>query len=553
MLLTVDIEDKIIGNKHLLHDLHFFVEDGEKIGVVGRNGVGKTTLFNLLSGEDTEFEGEIQKMRGVRMLATKQEHHDLGDISALDYIVTNLPGYKHLKHIIDTYPDTMGDNMRKITEYSDALAEFSEKGYYDIEPQVLMTLEKYQLPNDKALLPMASLSGGQKRFVELVRVQFSDPDLALIDEPTNHMDYIAKNAFIDWLKAAKHACLVITHDRDVLATVDRIIEVKDKKAVIYKGSYDDYLRQNSHKTTNQLHAYEVAQRTMANIKKQIEYAKAKKPSWGGTADQKNPFVVMEERLTRQLKKLEEENQKPSFWIDQESVAQLNPRTTKAYDKYKEKNIKIGRGGEKERETDLLTVQTAQLGYDGLPLFIPVSFTLSHGQRLHITGRNGAGKTTLVRAIAEAIHGTPPPTLLSGKIIPGTHVRLNMYEQEIGDKLLDHTLFEAIEAIYREFDLPINEQSVMREMGAFLFDPATDANILVRNLSGGQKARLQLIRMLVNKPNLLILDEPTNHLDLPSIEELENALKAYHGAIIYISHDSYFAKNIGGHTLKITHV
>jgi ATP-binding cassette subfamily F protein 3 len=129
----------------------------------------------------------------------------------------------------------------------------------------------------------------------------------------------------------------------------------------------------------------------------------------------------------------------------------------------------------------------------------------------------------------------------------------MYEQEIGDKLLDHTLFEAIEAIYREFDLPINEQSVMREMGAFLFDPATDANILVRNLSGGQKARLQLIRMLVNKPNLLILDEPTNHLDLPSIEELENALKEYHGAIIYISHDSYFAKNIGGHTLKITHV
>ena len=126
----------------------------------------------------------------------------------------------------------------------------------------------------------------------------------------------------------------------------------------------------------------------------------------------------------------------------------------------------------------------------------------------------------------------------------------MYEQEMGDKLLDLTLYEAIESIYRDFDLPINPQSIMRSMGDYLFEPAVDAQILVRNLSGGQKARLQLIRMLVNKPNLLILDEPTNHLDLPSIEELENALKPYHGAIIYISHDSYFAKNLGGKSVKI---
>ena len=550
MLLTVDIEDKLIGNKHLLHDLHFFVEDGEKIGVVGRNGVGKTTLFNLLSGEDTEFEGEVAKMRGVRMLATKQEHHDLGDITAVDYIMQNLPDYTRLKHIIDTYPEHMGDNMRKITDYSEALNLFSEKGYYDVEDQILMTLERYQLPRDKALLPMQSLSGGQKRFAELVRVQFSDPDLALIDEPTNHMDYIAKAAFIDWLKAAKHACLVITHDRDVLATVDRIIEVKDKRAFVYKGDYTAYLRQNSVSTTNKLQAYEIAQRTMANIKKQIEYARAKKPSWGGTADQKNPFVVMEERLNKELKKLIAENPKPSFWIDQESVALLNPKVTASYDKHKEKNIKLSHNPEKERETNLLTITTVELGYDAKPLFIPVSFTLAHGERLHIVGRNGAGKTTLVRAIRDVVNGVAPATLLAGTITPGHHIRLNMYEQEIGDKLMDHTLIEAIEAIYREFDMPINQQQIMRDMGNYLFDPNVDAHILVRNLSGGQKARLQLIRMLINKPNLLILDEPTNHLDLPSIEELENALKAYHGAIIYISHDSYFAKNIGGEELKI---
>jgi len=544
------IEDKIIGNKHLLHDLSFFVEDGEKIGVVGRNGVGKTTLFNLLSGEDTEFEGEVSKMRGVRMLATKQEHHDLGDITAVDYIVQNLPDYAKLKNIIDTYPDHMGDNMRKITEYSDALNLFSEKGYYDVEPQIIMTLEKYQLPPGKAVLPMRSLSGGQKRFVELVRIQFSDPDLALIDEPTNHMDYIAKAAFIDWLKAAKHACLVITHDRDVLDSVDRIIEVKDKKAVVYKGNYDAYLRQNSVATTNKIQAYEIAQRTMANIKKQIEAARAKKPIWHGTADQKNPFVVIETRLLKELKKLEAENPKPSFWIDQESIALLNPKVTASYDKHKEKNIKVAKASDKERQSTLLTVTSLELGY-GEPLFKPVSFTLAHGERLHIVGRNGAGKTTLVRAIAQATAGQTPTTLIKGVVTPGQQIRLNMYEQEVGDALLEFTLLEAVERIYREFDLPVNQEHIMRELGNYLFDPHIDANILVRNLSGGQKARLQLIRMLVNKPNLLILDEPTNHLDLPSIEELENALKAYHGAIIYISHDSYFAKNIGGHSLRIS--
>lgn len=126
----------------------------------------------------------------------------------------------------------------------------------------------------------------------------------------------------------------------------------------------------------------------------------------------------------------------------------------------------------------------------------------------------------------------------------------MYEQEMGDKLLDLTLYEAIESIYRDFELPINPQAIMRSMGDYLFEPAVDSQIIVQNLSGGQKARLQLIRMLINKPNLLILDEPTNHLDLPSIEELENALKPYHGAIIYISHDSYFARNLGGKALKI---
>ncbi len=549
MLLRINIEDKVIGNKHLLHGLQFFVDDNEKVGVVGRNGVGKTTLFNVLAGTDTEFEGSIDLKKGLRMIATAQEHHGLGDITALQYILDRLPEYKRLKNIIDTYPETMGDNMRKIHEYSEALELFGNKGYYEVEDKLLQALAKYQIDEQKALMPMQGLSGGQKRFVELILVQFSEPDLALIDEPTNHMDYVAKNAFIEWLENAKHACLIITHDRDVLASVDRIIDIKDKKAFPYKGNYEAYLKQNTTSTTNQLQSYEIAQKTIANLKNQIAYAIARAPGYAGKSAN-NPFIVMRDRLQKQLAEVEAANPKPSFWIDQESAAALNPKTTANYEKFKAKNIKISRQTEGERETTLLTLNGVQLGYSETPLFAPVSFSLLSGERLHIIGRNGAGKTTLVRAVAETVRGNNVSTLLKGTITPGHHIRLNMYEQEMSDKLLDLTLYEAIESIYRDFDLPVNPQNIMRSMGDYLFEPAVDSQILVKNLSGGQKARLQLIRMLINKPNLLILDEPTNHLDLPSIEELENALKPYHGAVIYISHDSYFARNLGGKTLKI---
>ncbi len=550
MLLRAHIEDKAMGNKHLLHNLQFFVDDNEKIGVVGRNGVGKTTLFNVLAGLDGEYEGSIEPRKGLRMIATRQEHHNVGEQTAVEYILHNLPDYARWKEIIDTYPETMGDNMRKIHEYSEALERFGDAGYYEIEDQIVQTLEKYQINKERASLPMKSLSGGQKRFVELVLVQYSRPDLALIDEPTNHMDYIAKQAFIDWLEAAKHGCLIITHDRDVLAKVDRILEVKDKKVVSFKGNYEAYLKQNASTTTNQLQNYEIALKTIENLKSQIAYAIARAPGYAGKSGS-NPFIVMRDRLQKQLKEVEAANPKPSFWIDQESAAALNPKTTANYEKYKSKNIKIAKQTDGERATTLLTLTNVSLGYSAdTPLFEPVNASLQTGERLHIIGRNGAGKTTLVRAIAAAVRGDDPATLLDGKITPGNHVRLNMYEQEMGDKLLDLTLYEAIESIYRDFDLAISPQSIMRSMGDYLFDPQIDAQILVRNLSGGQKARLQLIRMLINKPNLLILDEPTNHLDLPSIEELENALKPYHGAIIYISHDSYFARNIGGDELKI---
>lgn len=551
MILSVSITSKSIGNKQLLSGLQFHIEAGQKVAIIGRNGIGKTTLFRMLTGEDTDFEGIVQMGRGIRVTATAQEHHDLGDQSTLDYIIHHLPEYDRLHTIIETYPATMGDDVRKIEVYSNALERFGDLGYYTIEDDVLRTLAAYDIDEAKARGLFRNLSGGQKRFAELTRIEHSHADLALIDEPTNHMDYVAKATFIDWFKAVKETVLVISHDRDVLQYVDRIIEIKDGRAEQFKGNYDAYLAQNAQTVATQMHDYDIAQRTLENLHKQIQQARAKKPSWSGTADQKNPFVVMERRLQKQYDLVKAGMVTPNFWIDRESAENLNKKVSDNYDKFKAKNIRIHKTSTHEQKRELIRVEDIQLGYGEQPLFQPVSLQLNHGDRVQLVGRNGAGKTTLIRAIIAASQGKRAETWRAGSIFTHKGLRLSVYEQETSDTLLDMSLADAIEHIYVQLGLHASTEAIMRTMGNYLFNPYEDKDVLVRNLSGGQKARLQIIQMLAGDPNALILDEPTNHLDLPSIEELENALRDYHGALLYVSHDSYFAKNMGGDKVTLS--
>lgn len=546
MLVTADIEQKTISNKQLFAGLHFSIEDNEKVAIIGRNGVGKTTLFRMLTGTDTDYSGSIITRHGVRMIATHQEHHSLGNQTVLEYILNQLPEYTHLKHVIDTYPEAMGEDMGKITTYSEALDRFSQLDYYTVPDRIRRSLEAYQLTADSR---MTSLSGGQKRFVELVTIEHSHANLTLIDEPTNHMDYVAKEAFIAWFTSVAHAVVVITHDRDVLQHVSRIIEIKDQAATSFPGNYDAYLRQNAQQTANDLNEYETAQRRIANVKKQIQYARSKKSSWGGTADKKNPFVVMEARLLKELANLEAMD-RPSFWIDQESASSLRPKVEASYQKYKDKTIRIRRLAQDERQRELLVLSEVQVGYNS-PLFVPLSRRIVTGERVRIVGRNGVGKTTLIHTIIEQAAGRVPVTLLNGIIDIDSKLRINTYEQEINDHLLDLTVAQAIEFLYGLYELHPSTEQIMRTLSDYLFDPYEDLKRPVRNLSGGQKARLQLIKMFANDPNLLILDEPTNHLDLPSIEELEAALAYYRGALIYISHDSYLAEHLGGEVASLT--
>ncbi len=637
MIADIVITEKSFGPKSLMQNVKFSINDGEKIGVIGRNGVGKSTLFGILSGSDKDFTGDITYKSGAVVVTTQQEYHDVGDKTVLQYILQGLPEYSQLSHIIETYPETMGDDMKKINEYTEALQRFADKDFYQIEEQIEHELDNFQL-SGIAHRQFKTLSGGQKRLAEIVKIMHSDAHLALIDEPTNHMDYIAKQQFIDWLKSAREAVLVITHDRDVLREVDRIIEIKDGLSQSFKGNYDAYLKQNAVSTGSQMNEFEMIERRITNLKtKVIDYQRLKEKSRNQSTIQR--FKRLEEQSRKELADLQTK-EKPTFWIDKESAADLNYKTAAQYEKFKAKNVRINlKDGDSRSKHVLVSARNVSLGYD-TPLFTGIDIDLREGEALEFRGRNGAGKTTLIKAILKrplpsfdfatvksarrsldtgpvnesapsfetseilSKAGAAPLVATRADVIPASsrstisrrdtksetqpekvltksvtfpassgvsegygrkgdhditqfdgeltvdkHVRIGIYEQEVSPTYFALPLEEAIEKMYMDRNLDITHTKVRSLMSDYLFTEG-DGKVPIERLSGGQKARFQLIAMLANDPQLLIFDEPTNHLDLPSIEELETALAKYSGAIIFVSHDNYFRDKIESTVIQI---
>ena len=549
MIADIHITEKSFGDKTLMKDVKFSVDDGEKVGVVGRNGVGKSTLFGILAGTDNDYTGEVVFRRGITIATTAQEHHGLGEQTVMAYILSGLPEYSKLKKIIDEYPLTMGDNMRKIEEYTQALERFDQKGFYQVEEKIDRELMNFQLEgfgNRK----ISSLSGGQKRLVEIVKIMHSEAHLALIDEPTNHMDYVAKQQFIDWMNSQPHqAMLIITHDRDVLGQVDRIVEIKDGQAVSYRGNYDAYLKQNAQATTAGMNNFEQIEKRIVNLKQKVlDYQRLKEKSRNPGTIQK--FKRLENEARAELAELSE-MEKPTFWIDKESVGQLDYKSAERYGKFKSRNIRLSMKDASSRSQHVLVrAENVAVGIGERILFEDVNIDLREGEAIEIRGRNGAGKTTLIRMIlASGKSFDGGPVLYSGDIFLDPQVRIGVYEQEIDERYLSDPLEKAIEKLYMSRDLSISDTKIRQLLADYLFTDADRMTPLAR-LSGGQKARFQIIAMLANDPQLLILDEPTNHLDLPSIEELETALAKYSGAILYVSHDNYFREKLGGKVVQI---
>lgn len=543
MIADINITEKSFGPKVLMTGVKFSVDDNEKVGVVGRNGIGKSTLFGILTGADTDYTGEVIFKRGTSVVATAQEHHGVAGQTVMEYILQGLPEYKRLHHILKTYPEHMGDDLKKINEYTAALERFNDKGFYQVEELVAEELKNFQM-DDFGGRALGSLSGGQKRLVEVVKIMHADADLALLDEPTNHMDYVAKKQFIDWLKQSQQAMLVITHDRDVLKEVDRIIELKDGGVQNFKGNYDAYLKQNAVSTGAAMNDFEMIEKRIVNLKqKALDYQRLKEKSRNpGTIQRFKRLETMARDELADLEKVE----KPTFWIDKESAENLNYKVANQYQKFKAKNIRLNVKDDESRSKHVLVkAVNLALGYENGILFEGVNIDLREGEAAELRGRNGAGKSTLIKALL----GDTAITTYDGDMSLDPHACVGVYEQEIGTKYLNLPLSEAIETMYLDKHLPVTTTKVRQLMADYLFTE-NDGHIPLSRLSGGQKARFQLISMLANEPQLLILDEPTNHLDLPSIEELETALAKYGGAILYVSHDDYFRGKIAGAVIPI---
>lgn len=547
MILSVEITEKSFGNKQLLQNVKFSIDEGEKVGLIGRNGIGKSTLFGILLGRDQDFSGEVIFRKGSIIASTQQEYSSVGEQTVLNFILNDLPEYAHLSKLLRELPEKMGEDMELIEKYTDALNRFQEKNFHFIEDKIKAELRDFGLGGFEGR-QMKTLSGGQKRLVDTIKIIHSKADLALVDEPTNFMDSHAKNRFLSWMKNSHEAVLVITHDRDVLSKVDRIIEIRDGKTYIFKGNYDDYLRTNMFSTTNQIQDFESIQRRIANLKDKVrEYQRMKEKARDPSTIQR--FKRLENKSREELANLEE-IEKPSFWIDQENVENLGFKAAKSYQKFKAKNVKIGIKNEETRSVrSLVRAENLALGYGSLEdalenkngakiLFENVNFDLKVGGILEIFGRNGVGKTSLIKTIFGAEN--EKAEIYDGKIFLDESARIGIYSQEIGSEFFEMNLKDAIEKIYLDQNISITEEKIYRILHQYLFS-VEDFETPIRELSGGQKARFQLIKMLSNKPQILILDEPTSHLDLPSIEELERALKNYSGAIIFVSHDDYFRK------------
>jgi ATP-binding cassette, subfamily F, member 3 len=558
VLLNVTNLHKSIGLKDLFENLSFMIEEGEKVALIGRNGLGKSTLFKMLTGEDTEFQGNLEFRKNARVILTRQEHFLHHDITPLEYILEDVPEYRELQAAIRDYEESQTADMDKIQIYTDAVMRFSELDYYTVEDRIIESLHDLEIEIDRAMAPMATLSGGEKRFVELVRVMYSGADIALIDEPTNHMDYVGKAAFVKWLQETNQTIFVVTHDRDVLNEVDRILELKDKKIYEFNGNYDSYLRQNAEGTAIAVRDYESSLKKVDQLNKKIM-------KQGITKEE----TIRKKRFQRELDRISGV-EKPSFWIDEDSIQSVDKGVLEKYEKYKEKNIVVSKSGSGEAHKKLLMKATGlSIGYE-TPLFSGLNFELYNYDRIFIRGRNGAGKSTLVKTLiklmleqlsAEAVANGKRKkpdgeySKVVSKVFNGDYkfspsIKLGVYEQEVNQKYLNMSLSDAIFTVYNEQDLPVSAQRVKDLMGQYLFDPQLDADLTFKNLSGGQKARFQIIKMLSNNPNLLILDEPTNHLDLPSIEELERSLSSFTGAIMYITHDTYLVEKLGGKVIEI---
>jgi ATPase subunit of ABC transporter with duplicated ATPase domains len=504
---------KQYGRQVLFVDASFQLNPGEKVGLVGPNGAGKTTLFRMIVGEETPDEGDVSVPKKLTIGYFRQDVEEMSGRSVLDEAIAGSGRVGDLHHELDALnhamadPARAGDMDRILARFGEVQEEYEHLGGYALESQAREVLLGLGFDDERIDGDVGALSGGWKMRVAMARVLLGRPDVLLMDEPTNHLDIES----IIWLEAfltsLPGALLMTSHDREFMnRIVTRVAEIDDGEITAYSGNYDFYERERAIRETNKEAAYARQQAMLAKEQRFIDRFAAHAAK-----------AAQVQSRVKALEKIEKvEPPKKRRVVDFEF--RQPPRS----------------GEQVAVIEDLHKAYGRRVIYDGL------SLTIRRGERWCVMGRNGAGKTTLLKMVAGAL--APD----SGDIRLGASLKMGYFAQQALDVLHpDLTVWEQMEK-----DFPKESIGALRNLlGAFQFS-GEDVEKRIRALSGGEKTRLVMARMLLDPPNFLVLDEPTNHLDLATKEMLIHALTNYEGTMLFVSHDRTFLRGLSNRVLEL---
>lgn len=514
MILSCNNISKSFGTDVIIKSCSFNIEDHEKAAIVGINGAGKSTLLKIITGIEPADTGLVTLAKDKTLGYLSQQQNLNSDntiydelLSVKQYILDIEAQLRSIENQMKSADDTALETLMK--KYSDLNHEFELNNGYAYKSEITGVLKGLGFAEEDFTLNVNTLSGGQKTRVALGRLLLSKPDIILLDEPTNHLDMESISWLENYLLNYSGAVLIVAHDRYFLdKIVSKIIELDNGNATVFSGNYTDYASKKAILRNMQLKEYLNQQR---EIKHQEEVITKLKQF------NREKSIKRAESREKMLNKME--------FVDKPEI--LNDKM----DIKLEPNVISG--------NDVLTVDNLTKGFDGTVLFDNICFQIKRGERVALIGSNGTGKTTILKLI----NGIIPAD--SGSIYLGAKVNIGYYDQEHHVLDPDKTIFDEIRDAYPD----LNNTQIRNTLAAFLFTNE-DVFKYIKDLSGGERGRVSLAKLMLSNANFLILDEPTNHLDITSKEILENALNSYTGTVLFVSHDRYFINSTATRIIEL---
>ena len=514
MILACHNLNKSFGERIIVKDGSFHIEDREKVAFVGVNGAGKSTILKMIIGEEPTDSGNIVLTKGKTIGYLAQQQNLISGNSIYEELKTAKADIIRLEEQIRTIEHELkglsGDELQtRLNTYNRLMSEFESKNGYAYESEIIGVLKGLGFQENEFSKEASTLSGGQKTRVSLGKLLLTKPDILLLDEPTNHLDLNSISWLETYLLNYPGAVFIVSHDRFFLnRVVTKVVEIDQGHLRMYNGNYKDYAEKKRQLRDAQMKEYLNQQREIKHQEAVIEKLKS---------FNREKSIKRAESREKMLDKIERID-KPMD-STQEMHFELNPSCISG--------------------NDVLTVEHLTKRFETQTLFSDISFEIKRGEHVAIIGDNGTGKTTLLKILNQVLDAD------EGAFTLGSKVKIGYYDQEHHILHDNKTIFEEISDDYPS----LTNTQIRNTLAAFQFT-ADDVFKLIRDLSGGEKGRVSLAKLMLSEANFLILDEPTNHLDITSKEILEQALNDYTGTILYVSHDRYFINQTASRILEL---